>query len=276
MTLSSLNKLRQRDGVTLVELLVVILIVTILAVTMLPMFKKYVVQAQYAAEPIPLVGHIRTQIGLYQYEHNSLPGGTKGCVFGFQKSSGGEAYERTYAEIDDSGTVGSFKTAMPSGATPYLTDMDVSANELNGKRISPDQVFYALIKNDAAYEYAIGVFGKKGGLGEGTGYAVLEAYFPNCVVAKATNASGADASEKGFKLVATWKNYTGEGCGDEPGQIKFGVARGGASQEGVCEIFSDEFLSGTDFGASGVQGAVEALRGAGCGTWEISALPGGN
>ena len=288
MTLSSLNKLRQRDGVTLVELLVVILIVTILAVTMLPMFKKYVVQAQYAAEPIPLVGHIRTQIGLYQYEHNSLPGGTKGCVFGFQKSSGGEAYERTYAEIDDSGTVGSFKTAMPSGATPYLTDMDVSANELNGKRISPDQVFYALIKNDAAYEYAIGVFGKKGSgtLPENTGYAVLEAYFPTVIVSgsvtyedsttdfddqgnplKVAKTTGTD---KGFKLVATWKNYSGDGVTADNTQIKFG----GTAGDNICPFIPASQLTGvksTDL--AGVRTVVnDTIAKSSCGKWEYQAL----
>ena len=63
-----------RKGVTLVELLVVILIVTILSVSLLPLLKPYIVKAQYAAEPVPVLGNIRTQIGLFQYEKNYLPG----------------------------------------------------------------------------------------------------------------------------------------------------------------------------------------------------------
>ena len=258
-----------KAGTTLVELLVVILIIVILSTMLLPAFTKNVVQAHYAAEAVPLVSSIRTSIAMYQYENDRLPFDATG-VYSYEPD--GSSYGARLAPYEG-GSLGEPQAL--SGATPFKR-MDLNIGALSGKKLTPDQVALACYRNEKAYVYAIGVFGKKGGLGEGTGYAVLEAYFPNCVVAKATTSSGADASEKGFKLVATWKNYTGEGCGDEPGQIKFGVARGGASQEGICEIFSDEFLSGADFGASGVQGAVEALRNAGCGTWEISALPGGN
>lgn len=294
-----------RAGVTLVELLVVILIVAILAVTMLPMFKKYVVQAQYAAEPIPLVGHIRTQIGLYQYEHNSLPGGTVGCVFGFERattSSGtAEAFTRIYYPIDStSGAVGQKTDVCPTGNSPYLTDMDVSANELNGKRVSPDQVFYALVKNDAAYEYAIGVFGKKGAnsLPENTGYAVLEAFFPEVLMSKKVSYTvtekdeqGADISvtkdtgsdELGFKLVATWKNYSGDGAdssdANTSGQIKFGP--GGAA--GVCNFIAPSQLGVVKDTSGAVTGGPtdlnalktilgNTLNGSQCGKWEYQAL----
>lgn len=276
-----------RAGVTLVELLVVILIVAILAVTMLPMFKKYVVQAQYAAEPIPLVGHIRTQIGLYQYEHNSLPGGTVGCVFGFARASGGEAFEKTYAPIDDSGTVKNFTKDLPTGATPYLTDMDISANELNGKRVSPDQVYYALVKNDAAYEYAIGVFGKKGSgtLPENTGYAVLEAFFPTVIVSgsveyeqstpdpvtgETTTTTTVTGTDKGFKLVATWKNYSGDGVSAENTQIQFG----GTAGDNICPFIPASQLTGvTSTDLAGVRSVVnETIARSTCGKWEYQAL----
>ena len=66
-----MNKLitKARSGVTLVELLVVILIVTILAVSLLPMLQPFVVEAQYAAEAIPVIGNLRTKIGVFQYDH---------------------------------------------------------------------------------------------------------------------------------------------------------------------------------------------------------------
>lgn len=70
-----MNKLitKARSGVTLVELLVVILIVTILSVSMLPLLQPFVVEAQYAAEAIPVIGNLRTKIGVYQYDKGKLP-----------------------------------------------------------------------------------------------------------------------------------------------------------------------------------------------------------
>ena len=191
-----------RSGVTLVELLVVILIVAILAVTMLPMFKKYVVQAQYTAEPIPLVGHIRTQIGLYQYEHNQLPftyaSGSE--VFTFEKNTTGNGYKPGYYDVAD--------TAYPSALTAItaetpLQKIDVAMNELVGKKISPDQVHLACVANDTAYCYAIGIFGKGDeGLPLNTGYAVMEAYFPTVQVGTRYVENNANAAENGYKLVA--------------------------------------------------------------------------
>ena len=70
-----MNKLitKARSGVTLVELLVVILIVTILSVSMLPLLQPFVVESQYAAEAIPVIGNLRTKIGVFQYDKGKLP-----------------------------------------------------------------------------------------------------------------------------------------------------------------------------------------------------------
>ncbi len=72
--LRKFGKFGSKTGVTLVELLVVILIVTILSVSLLPLLKPFIVDAQYAAEPIPVLGNVRTMIGLYYYNKNHLPG----------------------------------------------------------------------------------------------------------------------------------------------------------------------------------------------------------
>lgn len=64
---------KARSGFTLVELLVVMLILTILSVSLLPMFKESICRAQYSADAIPVIGTLRTRIGLYQYEHAKLP-----------------------------------------------------------------------------------------------------------------------------------------------------------------------------------------------------------
>ncbi len=271
MTRRFKNSFGRRSGTTLVELLVVILIIAILSAMLLPAFTKNVTQAHYAAEAIPLVGNIRTMVAMYQYENGKLPFDAIGA---YSYAHDGTSYGAKIASYSG-GSIGDAQGL--SGLSPFKR-MDMSVGDLSGKKLTPDQVSVICLRNEKAYAYAIGVFGKKGGLGEGTGYAILEAYFPNCVVASSTDANGNDTSEKGYKLVATWKNYTGDGCGDEPGQITFGVISGnGDSQEGRCEIFSDTFLDAKDFSAgNGVRGAVDALLSCKCGTWDIPPLPGGN
>ena len=264
-----------RSGVTLVELLVVILIVAILAVTMLPMFKKYVVQAQYTAEPIPLVGHIRIQIGLYQYEHNQLPftyaSGSE--VFTFEKNTTGNGYKPGYYDVA--------ATAYPSALTAItaetpLQKIDVAMNELVGKKISPDQVHLACVANDTAYCYAIGIFGKGDeGLPLNTGYAVMEAYFPTVQVGTRYVENNANAAENGYKLVATWKNYTGDGTDGDKG-IRFGESGG----LGICAMLSNSAFSGTSTPAdlAAVKTLADGLNapdsdGNVCGRWEFPEIP---
>lgn len=227
MTLSSLSKLREREGVTLVELLVVILIVTILAVTLLPMFQRYVVEAQYAAEPIPLIGHIRTQIGLYQYENNALP-----------EDEGATSPSITYIGKGVDGTFNVYRdtlaTSYPGYTTPvagkyYLGMMGLSLNEFIGKKVTPDQVEYVCLKNDGGYGYAIGVFGRKGGLPQGTGYAVCEYYYPDVAIAK---------DEKGYKLVGTWKYYGKGLTGDDSHDNRLHFTLGTVHANGSCALFA--------------------------------------
>jgi len=68
------NTFKGREGVTLIELLVVILIIVILAVAMLPVLTPFVTRAKYAADGIPAIGNLRTQIQLYYTEKLYLPG----------------------------------------------------------------------------------------------------------------------------------------------------------------------------------------------------------
>lgn len=253
MKLSNLLAAKGKSGTTLVELLVVILIIAILSAMLLPAFTKNVVQAHYAAEAIPLVSHIRTQIAMYQYEHGKLP--FDQGVYCYEQGSG-SAYD---LKAKDGAT---------SGVSP-IKKLGMSMSELCGKKLSPDQVSFAHYASGKAYVYAIGVFGKAGGLGEGTGYAVLEAYFPKVAMGGGEGGS-ADSSDKGYKLVATWSNYTGEGCGDEPGQIEFSFEGGGDSEagEGKCVIFSGELLDKDNF-EEAVSAAKEALGAGVCGSWDL-------
>ena len=257
-----------RAGVTLVELLVVILIVAILAVTMLPMFKKYVVQAQYAAEPIPLVGHIRTQIGLYQYEHNSLPWSSTSHTNGVLTFTSSD--KKTFTPVHYNfgsvpGTSGNWDAKTPFQA------MDISVNELSGKKVSPQQIHFAVMENGTRYGYAIGIFGNGGeGLPQNTGYAVMECYFPNIKVSdKITNVADS-RQEDGYKFVATWKNYTGDGADSNRTQFYFDKATGSDSAaKGKCLVADIEGNAETDLSVMFASGPVSQINGGPCGSWEF-------
>ena len=286
--------MHDESGVTLVELLVVILIVTILAVGLLPTFKKFVVQAQYASEPLALIGHLRTQIGLYQYENNLLPatGTTTEEVSGgeikLKKGTGdfyltyiydatdkenpkyvlkkkslenGEDIELEKGKPEDKGK--------PGKDDDFLKNMDLQLSEMQGNRVMPNHVQFAVVLNGAQYCYALGVFGDGNGLPANTGYAVMEMEAQNVQ-------TSSNASDSSYKLVAQWKNYTGSGTDETSGnQIRFGNVPG----PGVClllESKSKAFKREASTSGGGVtkislkalDGAVGNLKTAcTCGTW---------
>lgn len=220
-------KMKAKAGVTLIELLVVVLIVTILSVAMLPLLQPFVVESQYAAEAIPVIGNLRTKIGVYQYDKTRLPqhnpntstsddGETttnpivetwdynpeyagegdfpdtfRKATFalkGLTKPADGEKFiiktEYSSSTFDDSGN----KIASNEHFGQVL---DLSVEDLKGKRSRPSHYEYVVIKNGSDYIYAVGVFGDGNGLKLGTGYAVCEINLPSI----------------GRKYVGTWKRY---------------------------------------------------------------------
>lgn len=212
-------KMKAKAGVTLVELLVVILIVTILSVSMLPLLQPFVTEAQYAAEAIPVIGSIRTKIGVNQYNNGKLP-----CIAAItadvtdpntgNKTSITTPYIETWipvataastsagnAAINDIFKMGyySFPSSLSIGTLNFVTDTsatphfgvaaDLDYQELKGKRCKPCHFQYLVLQNDTEYAYFLGCFGDNNGLKAGTGYAVCE------IVAK------------GHKYVGTWSRY---------------------------------------------------------------------
>ena len=205
-------KRKAKAGVTLVELLVVILIVTILSVSMLPLLKPFVVEAQYAAEAIPVIGNLRTKIGMFQYDKGKLPaawggtGYTDPQIETWVPASG----NTVITDINSWGTVDQFAMGvveLPADGT-YTpptsqyerneTDVkighfgmlcDINYQELKGKRSRPCNYQYLVMKNASDYVYFLGCFGDGNGLPRGTGYAVCEIVL------------------KGHKYVGTWKRY---------------------------------------------------------------------
>lgn len=212
-------KMKARAGVTLVELLVVILIVTILSVSMLPLLKPFVVEAQYAAEAIPVIGNLRTKIGMFQYDKGKLPtvwGGTgypasaDPVIETWVPASGQGDSLKVITDIDQWGTVDQFAMGVADLPTDGVyvapsaqyerneTDVkighfgmlcDINYQELKGKRSRPCNYQYLVMKNASDYAYFLGCFGDGNGLPRGTGYAVCEIVL------------------KGHKYVGTWKRY---------------------------------------------------------------------
>lgn len=212
-------KMKAKAGVTLVELLVVILIVTILSVSMLPLLQPFVTEAQYAAEAIPVISNIRTKIGLYVYEKARLPYDTSLLaemmphkqVETWQVSStatGDDIFNPAYYNVLASNskrtapvTTTEIDNTTQKGA--HIQNMlDIDYQDLKGKRSKPVHYQYLALSTNTS-SYVIGCFGNGNGLKAGTGYAVCELNFPLA----------------NRKLIGTWKRY--KSYNDEGGSIAF-------------------------------------------------------
>lgn len=221
------NMFKGREGVTLIELLVVILIIVILAVAMLPVLTPFVTRAKYAADGIPAIGNLRTQIQLYFTEKEYLPGLNKNVDGVVVPVSGATtAYGGMYGNSDiDTSTgfgqtldrTGNYYQQTASGVQPanqtwsnqwtritataainnhFATDLDISPSDLLGNNVSPDCFVYSCISGSYkanTYLYVVGVFGEGTRLKSGTGYAVLQVNNP----ANTANPS----------FIATWKRW---------------------------------------------------------------------
>lgn len=226
-------KMKARPGVTLVELLVVILIVTILSVGLLPLLKPFIEQSKYAAEVQPALANIQTKINLYQYEKDRLP-----CTKVDDDGQGGKTEDGSVNDITDYGwmldadksseKLRVYKEATITSGSADETDLstqrhlvkyvDVDWQDLMGKRLNPSQFRYRLIKGFGAakYGYVLGVFGDGDGLAKGTGYAVLVLV---------------DTKAK-VKVLATWERYKPKS--DEV--VNFAVSSDGEVADNVCGI----------------------------------------
>ena len=235
-------KADSRSGVTLVELLVVILIVTILAVALLPLLQPFIVKAQYAAEPIPVLGNVRTSVGMYAFENSVLPGTIvtanitglnaadianpatqRSSIIDNILSADGIQTFKSFVNTDtdsegfvrcvmgDATAIAKGADGWPKGVGTadvdhFAKQLDINYQELTGSKFRPNDVQYIVPYQDGSAQiYAIGAFGSGGSgkLPAGTGYAILEIVDP-------TNSR---------KILATWSRY--KPVGNKPVQIKF-------------------------------------------------------
>ena len=220
-----MNKLimKARSGVTLVELLVVILIVTILSVSMLPLLQPFVTESQYAAEAIPAIANMRTKIGVYVYDKGHLPfDSTKTDInveeevetwmVSTEGTTSDEYAPATYNLSDVAGgatkrtspvTLSEIKKNDSDKKACHISNLlDIDYQDLKGNRSKPIHYQYFAISTNTS-SYVVACFGNGEGLKKGTGYAVCELNFP----------------VYGRKLIGTWKRY--KSYNDEAGAIAF-------------------------------------------------------
>lgn len=203
---------KARAGVTLVELLVVILIVTILSVSLLPLLQPFVTESQYAAEAIPVIGTLRTKIGVYSYDKGKLPfddnhANTTVETWMMGDGHGGgdrEAFGVAYYTLNSTGGSGTDGIQTNTSAHCFGNLVDVDYQDLKGKRSKPNHYHYYAISTTNDYAYAIGCFGDGNGLKAGTGYAVCELNFTGLKK----------------KYIGTWKRYKPNN--ESSGALSFG------------------------------------------------------
>ena len=257
---------KARAGVTLVELLVVILIVTILSVSMLPLLQPFVVESQYAAEAIPVIGNLRTKIGVYQYDKGRLPAPTNdtyvltwkagvGATYdeqGAQTAEGdNEKYGFAYYPIGDGTAVQTISPMSKEDSESHLgVVIDVDYQDLKGKRSKPPHYQYYVLSADKNPSYVIACFGDGNGLKAGTGYAVCELNFTK--------------AQK--KYIGTWKRY--KSVDDDAGQIQFGstAAEDAATKLSYCYIPAAADFHPEDETDNGEPSVVKLMRRSG---WEF-------
>lgn len=223
-------KMKARAGVTLVELLVVMLIAVILAVGLLPMFKEYICKAQYNAEAVPVIATLRTKISLYQYDHGKLPSNPGNAVdqvsswefdendkqkfvlaqykFGEEPSGVNKLSDGTIdkcgkeplSKFNDKNAVELLSSAQQPYHLGWTSVLDIDYQDLKGKRSLPIDYFYFNIpcKESTDSAYIVGCFGSGNGLAAGTGYAVCEV---NLV-------------SQGKKYIGTFERYKAKEKGD--------------------------------------------------------------
>ena len=269
-----MNKLirKAKAGVTLVELLVVILIVTILSVSMLPLLQPFVTESQYAAEAIPVIGNLRTKIGLYQYDKGHLPtyvnntdvqtwiSGVSVTVQDEQGQdktvSDTELFGPAYYTLQADGGVGQSSAgsvmAVAAGnvASHIERQIDINYEDLKGKRSKPSHYQYYAISPSNNFAYVIACFGDGNGLKAGTGYAVCELNF--------TSANK--------KYIGTWKRY--KPVTDDGGALHFGTTAPGSTRATYCYIPPASGWSALVTGAS-QEGEPQIIRDMRAAGWEF-------
>lgn len=232
-------KMKAKAGVTLVELLVVILIITILSVSLLPLLKPYIEQSKYAAEVQSTLANIQTKINLYQYEKDKLPCWEPLAAGSTDERAGDYPNASTWwvAATTTPGNAPTYEKAYQTGITgiptaptanasdgKHLSDyIDVDWQDLSGRRMTPAHFSYYLIKGGGAiqYGYAIGAFGNGDGLAKGTGYAILVLV---------------DTKNK-LKVIATWERYKPvDGADDKQVMFKAESAITPSKADAYCHI----------------------------------------
>ena len=184
-------------------------------------------QSQYAAEVLPVIGNLRTKIGLFQYDKGILPCiATNEVVNGKDTGKVSAPQIETWVPVDSEAATAVSATpskarvykmascTFPGGDPPMkgLTVLataksqdsknrhlgvlvDIDPLDLLGKYSRPCHFQHLVMRNGRDCAYVLGCFGDGNGLPAGTGYAVCEI----------------SSSSTGRKYIGTWERYQSTG-----------------------------------------------------------------
>lgn len=187
------NTKRRKRGRGCLLALVVLAIVVWQAVASLTLF---VTNAQYAAEPIPVIGNLRTLTAVYNFELNRLPGlgsDSEGTVAVSSQLGDGLSCVQTFSGMEPAAWAADFGSVIVvTNGNHVVRELDVSAYDMMGAKSRPAHYQYrGEMREGTNYLHVVGAFGDGDGLKAGTGYAVIELV-------------NVDA---GVKAVGTWERY---------------------------------------------------------------------
>jgi len=160
------NKIQDKSGFTLIELMVVIVIVVILALAVVPFFKKTVEEAKYS-EGVTAIGALQTKIKVYIAKEGKLPGVGSAGESVVQGALGANVLDKTIRLVsavaeghailiaDGSSLAGAFadKNYMQSA-------LEIDYDEYAGKSFKTHHFQYMLqqqVLADGSYAYALAV-----------------------------------------------------------------------------------------------------------------------
>ena len=157
---------------------------------------RFVTEAQYAAEPIPVIGNLRTMVGIYMYEINRLPGlglNSDETVAATSQLGARLSRVQTFSGMEPAAWAADFGSVIVvTNGNHVVRELDVSAYDMMGAKSRPAHYQYrGEMREGTNYVYVVGAFGDGDGLKAGTGYAVIELV-------------NVDA---GVKAVGTWERY---------------------------------------------------------------------
>lgn len=194
---------KEKNGVTLVELMVVMLIVVILTVAMTPQLSQFIVKAKYAAEAIPIVGSLITVLQLESTAVSSPSASNRAAC----ANALSDICQATLALQSRGGcaALNDLTGEVVTGSTNAIVTgwIQTHASNLDGRHFASTDLQLRIEHWDPetrSFLFSVAVVGgsRKGGAPAGTGYARLVADF--------------ESKEGRRQFAVAWERYSNGGA----------------------------------------------------------------